>query len=199
MGITHTPDNHQPLKLLYTKGRCPGNPTPSSNMSVNIHENTVSAAILSKREEGRGEGEGEGTGTRRRSCVEDINTARGLRAWERQEQGMGKEYPQKAVKRIFTPEASLLDLSCLLTSSKQALLLLAHVCNPRECSIAKKIFVCISFIHLEMWYLLPLKCTRKLYMLLRSGYHWSVLAQGIFLLFEIQVLCLLFFSQTIPV
>lgn len=51
---------------------------------------------------------------------------------------MKKEYPQKGIKRMFITEACLLDLSCLLTSSKQALLLLSHVPNPAGCSIAGK-------------------------------------------------------------
>lgn len=83
---------------------------------------------------------------------------------------MRKEYPQKGIKRMFITEACLLDLSCLLTSSKQALLLLSHVPNPAGCSIAgKKKKEGISFMHLEMWYLLPLKYPGNLFMLLRSG------------------------------
>lgn len=204
MGITHTSDNHQPLKLVYSKGRCPGNPTPSSNMSVNIHENPVSAAFLSKREEKRGRGRrrgrGRGHGHQNKVLCRRHQYSKGA-------QSMGKTGTRNG--EGVSPEGSKEDIYSRSLSSgselpayfKQTSTFIACTClQPKGMLHRKKIFVCISFIHLEMWYLLPLKCTRKLYMLLRSGYHWSVLAQSIFfLLFEIQVLCLLFFSQTIPV
>lgn len=78
--------------------------------------------------------------------------------------GNGEEVYPEGSKEDVQSRSLYLDLSCLLTSSKEELSLLAHVHNPRECSRGKKKPKqpkekpqYITFIHLEMWYLLPLK------------------------------------------
>lgn len=110
-----------------------------------------------------------------RPLLQDRVRARGR---HRNKEWGNKEHPLKDLKRIFTPKVSLQDLIWLLISNKQALLLLTHVHNLRGCSIAHRF--CVSFMFIEIWNFPLLNCARKLYTLLRSGYWWSVLAQGIF-------------------